>query len=408
MERLRELFRLYYNKTATKEQKMEFMFQVQNSPPEELSLLITEHGEQLQDTSEALEPQQAEKLLASILAKETAPAVRSVRTSTPFLRKWGWVAAASIILILVVGNYFRSNNSRKADTAEKAPVKDIPAGKTGAILTLADGSRISLDTFKNATVALQGGVTAKVVDGSLIYEGKGNAIAYNTMSTPKGRQFRLTLPDGTQVWLNAASSVRYPIAFTGNQRLVEMTGEAYFEVAKNPVKPFLVNVNGKAEVQVLGTSFNLNAYDNESSMHTTLLEGSIAVAVSFDGQPKSGQLGQKIKPESGNVILKPGQQARLFTGQQTTAIKVIDDVDMDKVMAWKNGLFNFNGLSFTEIMKQLERWYDIKVVYENNTVPNKRLAGEMTRGVSLNGLLKQLGEMGVRYQLNDRTLLILQ
>lgn len=314
-----------------------------------------------------------------------AAANRQAPPRTVFFRS-GWWAAAAVLLLLAVVTYFWKNSPRHTDIAISAPAKDIPSGKNGAILTLANGSQISLDTFKNAIVALQGGVTAKVVNGALVYEGKGDAVAYNTMRTPKGRQFMVTLPDGTQVWLNAASSIRYPTSFTGKHRSVEVTGEAYFEVAKHSEKPFSVHVNGKAEVAVLGTHFNINAYDNEKSIHTTLLEGSVKVST---------------KQSASQVILKPGEQAEL-----NGTIKINKNIDIEKIMAWKNGLIYFEGATFDEIMRQLERWYDIEVVYENNKIPNKRLGGKMTRGVPLNILLKQLSGMGIRCKLNERTLMI--
>ncbi len=155
------------------------------------------------------------------------------------------------------------------------------------------------------------------------------------MSTPRGRQFEITLPDGTHVWLNAASSIRYPTVFAGNERNVELDGEAYFEVVKNAKQPFVVNARNKAIIEVLGTSFNISAYENEKSLNTTLLDGSVKV---------------------NGTILKPGQQARV-----TEEVRVIDQTDIDKVMAWQRGFFNSEGATLEEVMQQLERWYDIDV-----------------------------------------------
>jgi ferric-dicitrate binding protein FerR (iron transport regulator) len=209
------------------------------------------------------------------------------------------------------------------------------------------------------------------------------------MTTPKGRQFQVTLPDGTNVWLNAASSVRYPTSFTGNERRVEVTGEAYFEVVKNAAKPFIVEVNNKAAVEVLGTSFNINAYGDERSVRATLLSGSIRVGVPFAGRKKA-------------VVLAPGQQAEVAG----TQITVAENQDADKILAWKNGLFNFDGADLEEVMRQLERWYNIEVVYENG-IPHTRFIGEMSRQIALTDLLDILKRTEVDFRVEGRKLIVL-
>jgi ferric-dicitrate binding protein FerR (iron transport regulator) len=217
----------------------------------------------------------------------------------------------------------------------------------------------------------------------------------NTMHVPKGGQYQLTLPDGTKVWLNAASSITYPTAFSGSQRSVTISGEAYFEVAKKVNSPFHVKVGDREEVQVLGTSFNVNAYEDESDIRTTLLDGKI-----------------RIEQQQRSVVLAPGQQARLRAGLPATAsgpaIKVIGHADIDKVMAWKNGYFNFEDMQFGEAMRQLARWYDIDVVYENG-IPDIPLGGETSRNLKLSDLLKGLAGAGVKYKLEQgRRLIILR
>lgn len=296
------------------------------------------------------------------------------------IRRW-WAAAAMIILA-GVGAYWWAGRSMDKHTVVQT---NIQPGREGAILTLADGSQLLLDTVRNGTVALQGGSTAKVVNGALVYEGSSENLIYNTMSTPRGRQFQLTLPDGSKVWLNSASSIRYPVTFKGDTREVKVTGEAYFEIAADAHKPFTVDVDGKANVKVLGTHFNISAYTNEPKLAATLLEGAIMLAL----------------PGIRSVLLKPGQQAQVITND----IRVTDKADTSQVIAWKNGLFSFGDLSFEEVMRQLERWYDIRVVYEKD-VPNIHLTGKMTRGVSLDGLLKNLKKMGLRYRLENKTLII--
>ncbi|RFM32440.1 FecR family protein [Chitinophaga silvisoli] len=272
-----------------------------------------------------------------------------------------WAAAAVIALFLSVGGYLYYQKSTPPAISQTI----IAPGHQGAILTLANGSQVQLDTIQNGVIALQGGVTAKIVNGTLHYEGKPAGMLYNKMSTPKGRTFQLRLPDGTDIWLNSESSIRYPIAFNGPDRKVEITGEAYFEVAADPEKPFLVSVADKTTLTVLGTHFNVNAYDNEAAITTTLLEGAIQVK---------------------KVVLKPGQQALLDANDQ---LQLVQSPDMNKVMAWKNGLFDFEGATLQEVMRQLERWYDIDVVFEG-PVPDIRFGGKMTRGIPLNEVLEIL------------------
>lgn len=305
-----------------------------------------------------------------------------------------WWAAASILLVTGIGIYFYIANSGKQEPAVTAKQHtDIQPGTEGALLTLDDGSTVLLDTIRNGEIVLQEGVTARVVNGALQYSGKGNGKLYNTTSTPRGRQFHITLPDGTGVWLNAASSIRYPIVFTEKERRVEVSGEAYFEVKKNQQQPFRVTVKNRIEVEVLGTEFNINAYDNEKDLAATLLNGSIRIL-----KPSA-----RVPDAKSALVLKPGQQLRVQAGADW---KLIPAADIEKVMAWRKGLFNFSDVSFEEAMRQLQRWYDIEVVYQNG-VPDIELMGEMTKGVSLNGLLIGLGKLGVHYKLEGRKLIIL-
>jgi ferric-dicitrate binding protein FerR (iron transport regulator) len=339
------------------------------------------------------------------------------------LRRWWW-AAASIILLISVGTYLLIKTKSPQQVA--VSTKILP-GKDGAILTLADGSKVLLDTVKNGIVAVQGGATAKIVNGTLIYEGRGGEAVYNVMSTPKARKFHVILPDGTNAWLNSASSIRYPTTFTGDDRKVIVTGEVYFEVAKNQKMPFRLNVNNQAEIEVLGTHFNVKAYENEPVINTTLLEGSIAITLAH----KSEQTGQGMKgrnKKAGRLILKPGQQAQILvdekkllvneegpakeaakkaTGQEAQpGVTVTSNTDIDKVMAWKNNVFDFNDIAFADAMHQLERWYDIQVVYEKGIPTDVELSGKITKDVTLNDLVIILEKIGVKCRLEGRKLLI--
>jgi len=312
-----------------------------------------------------------------------------------FLRKWGW-AAASIILALSLGVYLLSTNSKRTlPPANVVQAAAIAPGKNGAVLTLADGSRVVLDSLGNGVVATQNGAQVVLKGGALAYNASSAStgeVTYNTMSTPNGRQFQVTLPDGTKVWLNAASSLRYPTVFTGATRKVTVTGEAYFEVAHNVHMPFVVNVNDKEEVTVLGTHFNINAYDNESAIQTTLLQGSVKVGK-----------GQRAKGKGESVILKPGEQVSL---SQSSRLSHPIPVQTDEVIAWKNGQFNFEGASLGEVMRQLERWYDIEVSYQKG-IPDVEFEGKMTRDVPLSDLLTMLERSDIHFKVEGRKLIVL-
>jgi ferric-dicitrate binding protein FerR (iron transport regulator) len=306
--------------------------------------------------------------------------------------------AAAALLLIAAGLYLMlhkepANNKNQVVKAKPLTPEQIHPGKDGAILTLADGSKLVLDSLGNGLVSMQNGIKVSMVNGQLVYDAANTAAlssvatAYNTMSTPKGRQFNLVLPDGSKVWLNAASSIRYPILFTGNERKVEITGEAYFEVAKNARMPFKVKVNDETEIEVLGTHFNINSYENEASINTTLLEGSV-----------------KVKNSSGILILKPGEQAQSVNKEK---IKLVKEVNIDKVMAWKNGYFDFQDATLQEVMRQLERWYDIEVVYEQE-VPELEFYGKMGKDLSLAAVLSGLEKSNVHFRMESgRKLVVL-
>lgn len=290
-----------------------------------------------------------------------------------------WLAAAAVILLLIIagGSYYMTT---KTPTVKTLAHTDIQPGSKGAVLTLADGRQVALDTIRNGTIALQGGIAAKVRNGELYYDGGSNQAVYNTVSTPNGRQYSLILPDGTKVWLNAGSSLHYPLAFQDKERKVALTGEAYFEVAANATKPFIVTIDHKTLVEVLGTSFNIKAYQNEDKITATLLEGSIRVAT--------------------NTLLQPGQQAIIQNN-----VRIVNDPDLEKVIAWKNNLFDFDDSDLTEVMHQIERWYDIEVVYARQQ-PDIQFTGKISRNMTLQNLLTTLEVSGVKCRLEGRRLVV--
>lgn len=314
-----------------------------------------------------------------------------------------WISAASVVLVLAGALAWWKFADTESKTVFVSP-SDIAPGSSGAILTLADGTKVVLDSLGNGLVATQSGTRVELIDGRLSYlTNKSSEVTpvYNTMSTPKGRQFQLTLPDGTGVWLNAASSIQYPIAFTNGERRVIVTGEAYFEVAQDARKPFIVELNNIAEVEVLGTHFNIDGYMDEGAAITTLLQGAVRVRA-VNRSIATGDV-------TGNgQLLRPGQQGLVKPAGAGQAQMLVQHADIEKVMAWKNGYFNFEGASIRQVMKQLERWYDISVVYENG-VPDVMFFGEMSRNVNLGELLLALQEMklGVNIRLDSGRRLIL-
>ncbi|MFB6457090.1 FecR family protein [Chitinophaga sp. Hz27] len=323
--------------------------------------------------------------------------VDSGRGNLRYIRKWGWVAAA-IVLIVSIGSYQLTTKITGNQPYHLAPLGvDIAPGKNGAVLTLADGSQVVLDSLGNGVVANQNGAQVQLNNDELAYSlvGKSSSdVVYNVISTPNGRQFNVVLPDGTKVWLNAASALRFPTGFTGHERKVELTGEAYFEVAQNEKLPFKVIVNDKAVIEVLGTHFNVNGYENEQLLSTTLLEGRVRVHSMKDlnGSRNNG------------VILQPGQQANI-NQNLSAAITVINNANVDRAVAWKNGLFNFEGATLGEMMKQLERWYDITVRYEG-TIPEREFQGKLPRNLHLSQVLRILDEMGIKTRLEGKVLII--
>ena len=326
--------------------------------------------------------------------------VASEKKVVPFLRRW-W-AAAVLLALLITGAYWLLPVKQNASNGVMADRQLLP-GQPGAVLTLSDGTEILLDSIEEGVVAQESGARASVVAGELVYEGHSNQRLYNTVTTPPGRQYRLVLPDGTKVWLNAASSIRFPTSFEKEYRKVSVTGEAYFEVSNNTRSPFQALVDRQVEIVVLGTRFNINAYADEGTIRTTLLEGAVRVSLMED---------LPAETLHNAVTLGPGQQAVVSTGgRQTpgskTGIAVVKEVDPDMVMAWKNGLFNFEGLTLDAAMRQLSRWYNIEVEYPYG-VPDIILTGKMTRGVTLLDLLVVLEKLGVKYKLEGTRLVVLQ
>jgi transmembrane sensor len=314
--------------------------------------------------------------------------------------QYRWLQVAAVLLaVLFAGVFFiqRKKNQETGTVKLTNKVQPILPGGNKAYLTLANGSRIVLDDAKNGKLASTPGITvSKAGNGMLVYHftsanrntATNTTPEFNTITTPRGGQYQVVLEDGTRVWLNAASSIRFPQAFTGLTREVELSGEAYFEVAKNKAKPFIVQANG-TKVQVFGTHFNINAYTDNDDVTTTLLEGSV-----------------RMSSGSSAVMLAPGQQGD--AAKNGAAIKV-GRADIQQAMAWKNGLFIFHDLNITEVMKQVGRWYDVDVEYRDNEVKNNEFGGTISKYKSINELLDVMVlTRSIHYKLEGRRVIIMK
>lgn len=419
MDRLSILFRLYYNKTASREEREELMGLLQEASPEALATLanlIRESGENLDSYESGLPADKAASILAAILGKST---VELQSTETPLrvhrihFRKSRWWAAAAIFILFVTGSYFLFFNKaeKRTEIVDKPTVPDDvrPPATNRAMVTLADGRVVYLDSIGNGELAMENGVKlVKLADGRIVYEiaqvaprndpstGPEQTVVWNTLSNPRGsRVIDMMLSDGTHVWLNAGSSVTYPVAFNGSERRVSVTGEAYFEVSSLPLSggkkmPFIVS-KGDIQVEVLGTHFNVNAYEDEADVKVTLLEGSVRTSIGLS----TGSGGE-------SSILKPGEQAVI-----RDRIKVVKGVDADEVMAWKNGRFVFGEKADIQtIMRQIARWYDVEVEYRG-TIRN-HFGGSISRQVNVSEVFRVLEATGgVKCKVEGRKVIVM-
>lgn len=314
-----------------------------------------------------------EQLLAKIQAHEVTTPIHSIRR-VRFIRNMRWAAAAVFILLLGIA-YFVWFNPDWKETTQVPIASHIQPGKEGAQLKLSDGRIVLIDSLPDGLIANDGQVQVYKENGQLVYRGKTDQVVYHEIVTDKGRQWSAQLPDGSTVWLNAASSLRYPLQFSGKERLVAMTGEASFNVVHNARQPFRVQVKDQL-IEDIGTEFNIQAYDNENRIVTTVIEG--VASVSSQGQ---------------KVIVPAGKEA----SQEQGALKV-QEANTDKAIAWRKGLFDFDGADIRQVGRQLERWYNIEVVYEGN-LSNYRFSGDTYRNGNLQEVLKVLELSGVQFKL---------
>lgn len=304
------------------------------------------------------------------------------RSRVARIRRTAGIAAAVAAAVAVAAVlYFQHRPGASSEPAELAVTResraDVAPGGAKAVLTLANGARVVLDSARNGALAIQGNShVVKLSNGLMAYKptedhgggaGRDAAMAYNTLATPRGGSYQLTLPDGSRVWLNSASSLTFPVEFTAGARRVTLEGEAYFEVTKNRLHPFIVQTHG-IEIKDLGTRFNVMAYQDEPDIRTTLVEGAVRVA-----------RGQK------NVLLKPGQQAIVA---ETGGKMIVTPADTDAAVAWKAGYFSFHHTDIYEIMRQISRWYDVDVSYADSL--DVSLNGHISRGVNASEVFRTL------------------
>lgn len=338
-----------------------------------------------------------EQPLAAIL-KADKQVEKSISLRAPihrvhFLRRFGWWAAA--LLILAFTAYLWQNRQGAKSEIVNQQISDLLPGRNGAILTLSNGKSIVLDSLSNGFVTTDGKSDIELEGGSLTYRENEDRnaslkdIGYNTMTTPRGRQYQIVLPDGTAVWLNAASSIKFPTSFTGKERRVIVNGEAYFEVVKDKSMPFIVDVEDKYEVEVLGTHFNINAYTNENIISTSLLEGSVNM---------------REKGNENSIRLMPGQQANVARQKQIT---LNEHPDMNTVMAWRNGQFQFDGTKLSTIMREVERWYDVEVIFQGD-IQDERFVGTIPRNLKFSQFMKVLALNELKFTIEGKKVILTQ
>lgn len=410
---IRYLIAQYANGELTPAQEEELLQLLGAHNEAELISVLREMLEAESVNAAAIDPRALQASLQRVLmvdklAEPVVPHRRAGRVVSVNRRR-AWMAAAVCIIVAGAIAVFVMNKKKVIpEVAETAPAQyDVQPGGNKAILTLANGQQIVLDSATNGQLVQQGGAQVVKEEGSLKYEAGGMKpeVVYNMLSTPKGGQYKLILPDGSKVWLNAASSIRYPAAFPGNERSVEITGEVYFEVTKNQHKPFRVHFpNG--EVEVLGTHFNINAYDDEASSKTTLLEGKVKIVNRQTVNVKRETVQQSERDEQ-SAILKPGEQASLSHTSQTSQSILVQTVDTAEITAWTNGLFVFHNQDLETIMRQISRWYDVQVSYEKKPV-GETIVGTIPRSVPVSKVLHLMELTGlVHFKIEGKKIIVL-
>ncbi len=329
-----------------------------------------------------------EKIRSEIYSDEDEKHLAGLKTHTWF----GLMAAAAVLIFTTLGILLHSQNEEKppAQLVDTQFQQDIAPGTNKAFLTLANGTKLSLTDANDGELAKQAGISiVKTEDGQLVYNIRGGATGndeaplFNTIETPRGGQYQINLPDGSRIWLNAGSSLRYPVVFAGTERKVELKGEAYFEIAADKTKPFKVVSNNQV-VEVLGTHFNINSYQEEGAIKTSLIEGRV-----------------KIRSGNNSVTLKPGQQALV------NHTILVAEADVSESVAWKNGKTQFSNADIRTIMRMLSRWYDVEVKYQGEMIVTG-FGGSVSRSNNISEILKLLELTGdVHFKIEGRRVTVM-
>ena len=404
-EKFHYLFNQFIEKNCSEQERADFLEMVSSNVYMPLLRELIKKQVENPKVEYEMTNQAADKVFGKIM--ELVGEVNSVeiKSSKNIFLYWRYIAAA--LVIILAGSLFwflkmdKPVSKSQLGQIIKPIENDVLPGKTGAILTLANGETIVLDSADNGLLAEQGRTKITKQNGQLKYSAEGNFENnefLNTMTTPKGRKYQLVLSDGSKVWLNAASSITYPVAFTGDERKVLITGEVFFNISTVQMAagtgkekmPFVVEVlnsaGEKERIKVLGTQFNVGAYPDESTIKTTLVEGMV-----------------QVFHKENSVIIDPGQAALLQSGVNKITV---GKADVEEAIAWKEGFFNFRNADIETIMRQVARWYDVEIVY-NKEIPKGNYRGEISRDVNASEMLKVLEISGIRFNIEGRKIIVL-
>lgn len=357
--------------SVTSEEQSFFDHWLENTPADEYYQILDAYAAELNGShiTRSADPVLLNKIQQRLVGHEHTVKILPLKKYLRFS-----LVAASLLIFISTGYLIFSHRTAQQLTANRQK-NDVAPGGNNAVLTLANGTKIVLNSASSGRIAQQGHSDVnKIQDGVLVYDASKQTdradtadmqLAKNTITTPKGGQYQVVLPDGSKVWLNSVSSLTFPASFTGKERNVKLTGEAYFEVAKNKEKPFIVDASG-TQVKVLGTHFNIMAYQDESSVNATLLEGSV-----------------KVTHGSKSKIIVPGQMARVTDNIE------ISSVNINHIVAWKNGKFAFSGEKIESIMRKISRWYNVDIVY-SGSVTRQTFIGSVSKYKNVSEVLKVL------------------
>lgn len=396
--RSKYLLHRYLRRTATPQEIDELMDWIAGEDnTEALKSASDEAWAAIEDTESCITDEESDAMLRQVLEHKGAEQAYPEKRQSLIRPRWLKIAAA--VAVVAASGLWISQSRRGADSAFTAvAASDIAPGKYNATLTLSNGATIALNNVQNGVVVSQGNSQIiKRDSGELVYRpqnlatGSGRPeagqVLYNTLSTPRSGQYRVTLPDGSRAWLNASSSIRYPTTFGGKERVIEVTGEVYLEIKSDYRRPFVAKIASRegrdmGSVRVLGTKFNINAYMDESTVKTTLIDGAIRVS-----KGKAHQL------------LKPGDQATVGGREDQISVARVYTGD---AIAWKNGFFRFRGDDIAHIMNEIARWYDVQVVYKNHKIPQGHYSGVISRNTPLSQVLKILETGGFNFEMTGR------